>query len=183
MSTPEPRYVRFGDLPRKRSLNLLAGERLAGVSCYAGRFVEPDLFRMDTSDLTPQGIAALIAFLAADRPAFFVEGEEIGTGPDGEPLLRIESARPVPMTTNVTSIEGAPQPALSLWSQGPRDGAASRALIMWRLCKESGYVPDSMDLGTQESPAAVAARRKKPGAKGRQKAQKKARKKQRAKKK
>ena len=145
--TDPPRYVRFGHLPtgrgrRGRSRNLLADERLEGVSAYPGLLIEEDLFRITTSaGLNEQGVAALIAMGATDRPAFFLEGEEVGTGPDGEPLLKVESARPVPKTTNVTSIDTRAQPALRLWSAGPRDGSGEK-LLRWRLSRpEAGYMP------------------------------------------
>lgn len=176
-----PRFVRFGDLPRKpRSTNLLAGERLMGVSVYEGALIEPGLFRIDTSRLNgEQGLPALLGLAAADRPAFFVEGEEVGRGPDGEPLVSVEHIRPVPKTTSITSVELYCQKALHLWSKGPRDGSGTK-FLRWRLGDEdSPYRPDDVVFGggMMVNPHAEHARRKgKPGDKARKRRQRQARK-------
>ncbi len=159
----EPQYVRFGDTPPKgRSVHFSTGEMHAGVSCYRGLFLQEALFRIDTGGLTMQGLASLITLAACDWPAFFVEGEEVGTGPDGEPLVRVESARPVPRTTRITAISTFAQSALRLWSAGPRDGSGAR-FQQWRLRDGSPYVPREITFGVWPSPHAAHARRKTSG--------------------
>lgn len=188
-SQEKPRYVRFGSLPagrgrRGHSRNPLAGERLEGVSVYPGRLEGGGaLFRIDGSRLNDQGCGALVAMAAADRPAFFVEGEEVGSGPDGEPLLRTSRAWPVPETTRITSYALFSQPALALWSSGPRDGSGEK-LLQWRLSyPEAGYMPPGTIRAAIENPHAHNARRKKkPAARKQLRRQKRARKEQRARK-
>ncbi|MDP9480486.1 MAG: hypothetical protein M3R38_33300 [Actinomycetota bacterium] len=146
-STPKPRYVRFGHLPASgRSWNADDKRREAGVSVYAGRLAEPDLFRIYTSDLSVEGLGLLISFAAVDRPAFFVEGEEVGSGHDGEPLLEAARSRPVPRSCAIVPTDGLAQPALALWSKGPRDGSGFK-YRQWRLSDSNlGYVPSGMNL-------------------------------------
>ncbi len=145
MSSPEePRFVRFGDLPKSgRSKNHVSGGAPhAGVSVYPGRLVDPDLFRIDTSEFEwPKDVAGLIWAAASDRPAYFVWGDEVGRGPDNEPLLKPERVLPVPRTTDITSITTFAQPALRLWSRGPRNGSGVR-LLRYRLRRGSEWTPD-----------------------------------------
>lgn len=140
MSTPEPRYVRFGPPPRTgRSRNHQTWKGEAGVSAYRGRMVSPECFRIDDSILLHEGFGNLIAFAASDKPAYFIKGEEVGVGSDGEPLLRIEHFWPVPPTVSLTSY--AAQPALELWSRGPRDDSG-RTRVQQRLtAADSEYFP------------------------------------------
>ena len=188
-SQEEPRYVRFGGLPtgkRRSSKNPLAGESLAGVCCYSGRLVKPDLFRIDTAELNDErGMHALVGIAAIDRPAYFVEGEEVGTGPDGEPLVIVEHIWPVPASTSITSVETFAQPALRLWSEGPRDGTGQK-LLRWRLGREDSPYLDGTNLkfvGLKSPHAAAASKKHQPGElQEKRKRQKQARKKQRAKK-
>ncbi len=143
---------------------------------------------MNTSGLTDEsGLAGLVLFCAMDRPAFFVEGEEVGVGADGEPLLRVERCWPVPPDVELTSYDGFTQPALRLWSRGPRDDSGRKRAKRRLTDPDLGYIPSDFRL----SPKAVGQlssipKTKKPAGtrqdhKG--KMQKQARKKQRAKKK
>ncbi|MDP9481550.1 MAG: hypothetical protein M3R38_38790 [Actinomycetota bacterium] len=139
-----PHYVRFGDLPASgRSWNAADKRREAGVSVYAGRLAEPDLFIIYTSDLSVEGLGLLIAFAAVDRPALFVEGEEVGTGHDGEPLLKVARSWPVPRSYAIVPTDGIAQPALRLWSRGPRDNSGRKRLRQ-RLAPGGGYIPSSL---------------------------------------
>ncbi len=190
MSSPEePRYVRFG-YPRRsgRSRYSLRWQSEAGVSCYPGVTREPGRFFVDTSGLIDEsGLAGLVLFCALDRPAFFLDGEEVGVGTDGEPLLRVERCWPVPRDMKLTSYDGFTQAALRLWSLGPRDDSGRRHAKRRLTDPALGYVPD----GFRIPPKAVGQlssipKTKKPAGtrqdhKG--KMQKQARKKQRAKKK
>lgn len=80
-----PTYVRFGRLPKGgRSKNHVTGDYLAGVSVY-------DAYRMPDGTavvVVPEGPTWTTLFFIRDRDAYEVDGERIGTGPDGEPLLR-----------------------------------------------------------------------------------------------
>ncbi len=131
MSEQSPRYVRFGNLPRSgRSMDLPAVKRLAGVCVYEGRLDKRRGFVIDTQDLNERtGIPGLAAVAATDRRAYFVEGEEVGRGPDGEPLLRVERIWDVPRQTDITCISADLQEALWLWSRGPRDGSGEKRLV------------------------------------------------------
>lgn len=121
-SREDTRYVRFGWPPKGgRSKNHIAATTERGTSAYEGELIEPELFRINTGGLTLSGLQGLIARAAQDAPAFFVAGEEVGVGADGEPLLRVADVRRVPRSTSVTSVDSACRPALKLWSTGPRD--------------------------------------------------------------
>lgn len=138
----EPRYVRFGKLPKGgRSRNQLTSAFHLGASVYGGTLIEPNLFRIHTSELSLIGLQGLIARAAQDAPALFVAGDEVGVGPDGEPLLRIEHARRVPRTTSLTSVEASAQPALSLWSDGPRDFSGTKKAPRRLQGEHSEYSP------------------------------------------
>lgn len=72
----------------------------------------------------------MLLMAALDRPAFFIEGEEIGEGPDGEPLVAVDRYWPVPLDTDVTCTEEYAQSTLELWSSGPRDETGVK-LVTW----------------------------------------------------
>ncbi len=101
----------------------------AGVSCYEGELVEPGLFRIQTNPLTcPDGIGLLIMQAALDLPAVFLWGEQVGRDPAGEPLLRVSGSCPAPKMTEITAVATFAQPALKLWSRGPRDGSGGKVV-------------------------------------------------------
>jgi hypothetical protein len=145
LSDPEaPRYVRFGYLPRTgRSRHRGVWKAEKGVSCFPGRLVDPGCFRIDTSGISNEDLGTLFLWCAADRPAVFLSGEEVGVGSDGEPLLKVERFWPVPPDVDLTSYDGLTQPALRLWSRGPRDDSGRRRLRQ-RLAPGAGYVPSSL---------------------------------------
>lgn len=189
----EVRYLRFGNPPPKpRSVDHLTGERLAGVSVYEGWLEDGgeeyvDEFTIDTSRLNlDHGISNLLLMAALDRPAFFIEGEEIGEGPDGEPLVAVDRYWPVPLDTDVSCTEEYAQPALELWSSGPRDETGVK-LVQWRLGNpEAGYLPPGwppLDLAGRRRAINTAQGKKSSGAdkKKKDKAAKAARKKNRKK--
>ncbi|MDP9479067.1 MAG: hypothetical protein M3R38_25875 [Actinomycetota bacterium] len=144
-SLEEPRYVRFGPPPRTgRSRNRKTWKGEAGVSAYRGRMASPKCFRIDASDLLHEGFGNLIAFAASDRAAYFLEGEEVGVGSDGELLLQVEHFWAVPQSVDLTSYDGLAQPALRLWSRGPRDDSG-RTRVQQRLTAvDSEYFPGGM---------------------------------------
>ncbi len=190
MSSPEgPRFVRFG-YPRRsgRSRYSFRWRSEAGVSCYPGLMREPGRFFVDTSGLIDEsGLAGLVLFAALDRPAYFVEGEEVGVGADGEPLLRIERCWPVPPDVDLTSFDGFTQPALRLWSRGPRDDSGRKRAKQRLTDPDLGYVPDDFRLSPKAAGQLSSIPKTKKPAGTRQdhkgKMQKQARKKQRAKRK
>lgn len=181
-----PRYVRFGNLPRSgHSMDLPAVKRLAGVCCYEGRMDERRGFIIDDTDLNEKmGLPGLAGMAATDRRAYFIEGEEVGRGPDGEPLLRVERVWPVPRKVNITCVDTRLQEALWLWSKGPRDGSGEKRLAERLGDEDSGYVPE----GYARIPGVATAitrhgdRGGGPVDKEKRRRQRKARKKQRAKK-
>ncbi len=189
MSTTEPRYVRFGYLPRNgRSRYSFQWRSEAGVSCYPGDMREGGRFFVDTSGLTDEsGLAGLVLFCALDRPAFFVEGEEVGVGTDGEPLLRVERRWPVPADVDLTSYGGDTQPALELWSRGPRDDSGRKRAKQRLTDPDLGYIPSDFRLSPKAAGQleSIPPTKKPKGTQAdhKRKAQKQARKKQRAKKK
>jgi hypothetical protein len=81
----KPVFVRFGELPAGgRSRNYITGELEAGASCI-GLLRNPL-----TAELMPRltpAISMYLLFNAGDRPCYQVEGELIGCGSDGEPIL------------------------------------------------------------------------------------------------
>jgi hypothetical protein len=187
MSTTEPRFVRFGPPPRTgRSRNRKNWKGEAGVSAYRGRMVSPECFRIDDSSLLHEGFGNLIAFAASDKQGYFLEGEEVGVGSDGEPLLRIEHFWPVPADVSLTSYAASAQRALRLWSRGPRNGSG-RTRVQQRLtAPDSEYFPGGMHftfplpgMDWAMTPAKRSSQRRDPE---RKKRQKQARKKQRTKK-
>ncbi len=171
MSGPEePRFVRFGHLPASgRSWNAADKRREAGVSVYRGRLVEPDRYLIYTSDLSVEGLGLLIAFAAVDRPAIFVEGAEVGTGHDGEPLLEAARSWPVPRSCAIVPTDGLAQPALALWSKGPRDNSG-RKLRQWRLSDPAlGYLPPTMAYVMEENEGSIRGHARAPTAKKKRK--------------
>lgn len=98
-----PTYVRFGRLPKSgRSKNHVTGEYLAGVSVY-------DAYRMPDGTavvVVPEGPTWTTLFFIKDRKAYEIDGERIGTGPDGEPLLRgAKIIRQIKVVDYVTSLD------------------------------------------------------------------------------
>jgi len=81
----EPCFLRYGDLPAGgRSRNHADGSMEAGVSVYRGEILPSGEARvLPTTTAEFCGLQSI-----ANRPLYLVEGEEIGVGSDGEPLLR-----------------------------------------------------------------------------------------------
>jgi hypothetical protein len=87
-------YVRFGEAPASgQSANAETDELEAGVSCYRAEWQnsDRDVICLYVPNDESAGTAGC---LEGRRPLYLVEGELVGTGGDGEPLL-----------TNVTCIE------------------------------------------------------------------------------
>ncbi len=79
-------YLRFGELPKDgRSTNWATGEKENGVSCYRICWKLID----GAYDLTGDGlVGALIAYSLKGEQAYFITGEEVGVGSDGEAVLK-----------------------------------------------------------------------------------------------
>lgn len=81
-------YIRFGSLPEGgKSRNHRDNTLEAGVSCFEAEIAASGAFRLL---LTPVLEASYLT--VADRPAYRLYGERVGTGADGEPLLRVDKA-------------------------------------------------------------------------------------------
>lgn len=81
-------YIRFGSLPKGgKSRNHRDNTLEAGISCFDAEIAASGAFRLL---LTPVLEASYLT--VADRPAYRLYGERVGTGADGEPLLRVDKA-------------------------------------------------------------------------------------------
>jgi hypothetical protein len=81
-------YIRFGKCPKSGySINHRDKTPEAGVSVFEAEFVG-DEYRLI---LTPYLQVTYVS--VADRPAYRVYGEIVGTGADGEPLLRVRRSK------------------------------------------------------------------------------------------
>jgi hypothetical protein len=81
-------HVRMGDLPEGgRSRNKATGCCEAGVSVFSAEIAQNGQWRPILD--TPQMLASYLSLIADDRPAYRVYGDVIGTGGDGEPLMRV----------------------------------------------------------------------------------------------
>lgn len=74
-------YVRFGDIPGgEQSTDYGTGRTEAGVSVYACE-EEDGVYYLAGAEIQT-------VFYLLDRPIYLVSGERVGTGADGEPLIR-----------------------------------------------------------------------------------------------
>lgn len=82
-------YVRFGDIPEgERSYNHTDECHEDGVSVYDAE-IESVPQESDAAGMfVPVGTKTLQIIMLAQRDTYLVTGEEVGTGVDGEPLLR-----------------------------------------------------------------------------------------------
>ena len=86
-TTGVPVYLRYGALPRsRRSTNHLTGECESGLSVYRAYRLRTGEYVLDASSHELMSAVALAVFGERDQP-YLVEGIEVGTGSDGEPLL------------------------------------------------------------------------------------------------
>ncbi len=85
-------FIRYGDVPTTgNSMNHRTGDVLAGLSVYRCARIVGDNERGEYLPILPNNDAiGSFAGGLKDRPRFLVPGEEVGTGPDGEPLIRCE---------------------------------------------------------------------------------------------
>lgn len=81
-------YIRFGGLPAGgQSRNHRDDTLEAGVSCFDAEIAADGSYRLLLTDMLEVSYLTI-----ADRPAYRLYGERIGTGADGEPLLRVDRA-------------------------------------------------------------------------------------------
>jgi hypothetical protein len=82
-------YVRFGDIPDdERSWNATDDCYEDGVSVYAAQ-IESVPAESDANGMfVPVGSKTLQILMLAQRDTYLVTGDRVGTGVDGEPLLR-----------------------------------------------------------------------------------------------
>jgi len=82
-------YVRFGDIPDgEQSYNSTDDCYEDGVSVYAAEVASVPAESDAAGMFVPVGSKTLQILLLAHRDTYLVTGEEVGTGVDGEPLLR-----------------------------------------------------------------------------------------------
>lgn len=80
---PDKVYIRFGRWSG-RSYNHHTGQKEAGISVYNAQFTDDGLVEL----LYDVDISARHVDVIRGRFAFVVTGDYVGTGSDGEPLLR-----------------------------------------------------------------------------------------------
>ena len=74
-------YIRFGDIPAgEQSTDYNSGRTLSGVSVY-GCEHEGGVYYLAGTELQT-------VFYLLNRPIYLVSGERVGTGSDGEPVIR-----------------------------------------------------------------------------------------------
>ena len=86
-------YIRFGEIPEdERSGTYWRGERkpgcLDGVSCYECTPDRKLVFPSPMTEHTADTFYGFFAYGKQNRPVYLVKGDRVGTGPDGEPLIR-----------------------------------------------------------------------------------------------
>lgn len=76
------KYIRFGAIPESgRSINHATREPESGVSCYR-------LVRIGAEWRIDGAIGSYMELSSSGLPLYEIAGDEIGTGSDGEPILR-----------------------------------------------------------------------------------------------
>ena len=79
-------YIRFGALPKDgKSRNHRDSTFEAGVFCFDAEIAPDGSYRLL---LTP--VLEVSYLTVANRPAYRLYGDRVGTGADGEPLLRVD---------------------------------------------------------------------------------------------
>lgn len=80
-----PVFLRYGDLPKDgKSTNFAEGSKEAGVSVFRGLFLEKTGEAIPLSSSNQEKSSAIAL---RSRPLYVVEGDEVGVGADGEPVL------------------------------------------------------------------------------------------------
>lgn len=85
----EKGFVHFGNIPKSgKSHNYRDDVDEAGLSCFAAEFAKDGSWRVIADTKLTVTLANV-----ADRKAYRVWGEVVGTGADGEPLILVEKSR------------------------------------------------------------------------------------------
>lgn len=88
-------YIRQGaPPPNGRSRNFEDGSHEAGVSCYDGVLHEDGSYEV-IPDNVSQALHSVV-FRNQGRPAYVLEGEEVGVGTEGEPVLAVARCTRLP---------------------------------------------------------------------------------------
>lgn len=89
VDTGEDVYIRFGDIPEdERSYNHTDECYEDGVSVYAAEIESVPAGSDAAGMFVPVGSKTLQILMLAQRDTYLVRGERVGTGVDGEPVLR-----------------------------------------------------------------------------------------------
>ena len=87
-------YIRFGEIPKDERSSIhyrgMYCGKEEGVSVYDCTFIHGNYHIIVPCPITMGGLDTLTDFLfyEKDKPVYFVEGDGVGTGHDGEPLIR-----------------------------------------------------------------------------------------------
>lgn len=82
-------YIRYGDIPAGGySRNAATGELEKGVSVFYAEYAKNGEYRPLPKN--NQQLGSLLTLIADKRPVYRVRGTEVGTGGDGEPVLKIK---------------------------------------------------------------------------------------------
>lgn len=85
-------YIRFGNLPLSgkstiyRNGEIKLGEEL-GVSCYRGIIIDDKVYIILPHNGASTAEMLVWQYNHHERPLYIVDGDEIGLGTDGEPIL------------------------------------------------------------------------------------------------
>lgn len=87
----EAGYLRYGSCPKSgRSKNYRDNTLEAGVSVFNAEFAASGKYR-----IKGDSVQAASFYQLQDRPAYRVWGEIVGTGADGEPVLRVTKSKKI----------------------------------------------------------------------------------------
>lgn len=87
-------YIRFGEIPEDERSSIhyrgMYCGKEEGVSVYDCTFIRGEYHIIVPCPVSEGGLNTLTGFLFynKDKPVYLVEGEQVGTGHDGEPLIR-----------------------------------------------------------------------------------------------
>lgn len=81
-------YIRFGNIPQSgKSMNYLTNKKQPGISVYKCRIYDDnEIVHIEIPGILGTALASLSSIM--ERPSFIVNGNQIGTGSDGQPILQ-----------------------------------------------------------------------------------------------
>lgn len=85
-------YIRFGEIPKNEKSSIYKidekiGEEI-GVSCYRGVIYEDKVYILMPHIPSSTYYWLIDAYNRKEIPLYIINGDEVGEGSDGEPLLR-----------------------------------------------------------------------------------------------